>query len=228
MAQQIPVSFEFQNDQRFSNFLAGNNQEIIQHLRQLFDSEERQISLWGANHSGKTHLLKACCQHANESGYSSFYLDLKSIQHPEVLDGLEDFELVCLDNFEAIAGQNNWEHALFGFYIRHHSLQHKLVIASRNAINLCGIKLPDLQTRLNGGLRLKIQPLGERELMSVLQQSAEQLGFELNTSVCSFLLNHYPHDLAGLAKLLNTIDKASLSEQRKITIPFLKKILANP
>lgn len=228
MAQQIPVSFEFRNDQRFSNFLAGNNQEIIQHLRQLFDSEQHPISLWGDEHSGKTHLLKASCQHANELGYSSFYLDLKSIQHPEILEGLEDFELVCLDNFEAIAGQSIWEQALFGFYIRQHSLHHKLVIASRIAINLCGIKLPDLQTRLNGGLQLKIQPLSEPELMSVLQQSAEHLGFELNTSVCSYLLNHYPHDLASLAKMLNTIDKASLSEQRKITIPFLKKILATP
>ena len=170
-------------------------------------------------------MLNACCTHAQQHGLSSFYLNLQKTSNPEILDGLENFDLVCIDNIDAIAGQLPWEEALFGFYNRHQQLQHKLLIASTQAINCLAIQLPDLKTRLNWGLNLKIQPLNEAELLSVLQISAQQLGFELADNVAKYLLSRYSHDFAKLSNLLREIDQATLSAQRKLTIPFLKQML---
>lgn len=225
MATQIPVSFEFRSDQSFNNFFPGRNLELVEQLQNLTVNGQQQIAIWGETLSGKSHLLNACCTHAQQQGLSSFYLNLQTTSNPEILDGLENFDLVCMDNIDAIAGQLPWEEALFGFYNRHQQLQHKLLIASTQAINCLAIQLPDLKTRLNWGLNLKIQPLNETELLSVLQISAQQLGFELADNVAKYLLGRYSHDFAKLSNLLREIDQATLSAQRKLTIPFLKQML---
>ena len=225
MATQIPVSFEFRSDQSFNNFFPGRNLELVEQLQNLTLNGQQQIAIWGETLSGKSHLLNACCTHAQQHGLSSFYLNLQKTSNPEILDGLENFDLVCIDNIDAIAGQLPWEEALFGFYNRHQQLQHKLLIASTQAINCLAIQLPDLKTRLNWGLNLKIQPLNEAELLSVLQISAQQLGFELADNVAKYLLSRYSHDFAKLSNLLREIDQATLSAQRKLTIPFLKQML---
>lgn len=224
MATQIPVSFEFRSDQSFDNFLPGKNLELVEQLQSQPSNGQNQITIWGETHSGKTHLLNACCNHAQQQGLSSFYLNPQTTKDPEILEGLENFELVCIDNIDCIAGQIAWEESLFGFYNRHQQLQHLLVIASHQAINSLAIQLPDLKTRLNWGLSFKIQPLSETELLKVLQITAHQLGFELADNVAKYLLARYSHDYAKLANLLREIDQATLSAQRKLTIPFLKQM----
>jgi DnaA family protein len=51
------------------------------------------------------------------------------------------------------------------------------------------------------------------------------MGFEISPQAGRFLLTHCNRDLSSLWTLLIKLDKASLAEKRKITIPFLKKIL---
>jgi DnaA family protein len=224
MATQIPVSFEFRSDQSFDNFLPGKNLELVQQLQHLPSSGQKQIAIWGESHSGKTHLLHACCKQARQQALSSFYLDLQTISNPEILDGLETVELVCIDNIDCIAGQTAWEEGLFGFYNRHQQLHHQLLISSHQAINNLAIQLPDLKTRLNWGLSFKLQSLSEAELIKVLQITAHQLGFELADQVAKYLFARYSHDLVKLNHLLREIDQATLSAQRKLTIPFLKQM----
>ncbi|MEY3190127.1 MAG: DnaA regulatory inactivator Hda, partial [Pseudomonadota bacterium] len=54
---------------------------------------------------------------------------------------------------------------------------------------------------------------------------AAKMGFEISPQAGRFLLTHCNRDLSSLWTLLIKLDKASLAEKRKLTIPFLKKIL---
>lgn len=226
MVAQIPVNFEFRSNQTFASFMPGSNLELIQHLENLVNTpDEPQILIWGKTGSGKTHLLQACCHLAQQHGLSVFYLNLHHAAEPGILEGLDAFELVCLDEIEYIAGNAKWEAALFGFYNQHRQQRHKLLIASEQAIQSLPIALPDLKTRLNWGLSLKIQALTEAELLTALQLKAHHLGFDLSASVGRFLLSRYSHDFGVLSSLLEELDSASLAAQRKLTIPFLKQIL---
>jgi DnaA family protein len=51
------------------------------------------------------------------------------------------------------------------------------------------------------------------------------MGLTITPKVGHFLLSHYASDLPSLWILLGQLDKATLSAQRKLTIPFLKQIL---
>ncbi|MCQ8179839.1 DnaA regulatory inactivator Hda [Methylomonas sp. SURF-1] len=225
---QIPLQFEFQTNQTFSSYYAGNNSEILDQLQKLATGgAEQQIYLWGETGSGKSHLLQACCQFATKANQEPFYLAIapNRLPNPALLEGLEHLELVCLDNIQHIAGNPDWEHAFFNFYNAHRQANHRLLLAADCPPKYLSFELPDLKTRMGWGLTLKIQPLRDDQLIDALTHKARFLGFDIPPAVGRFLLKHYVHDMAALWLLLDKIDRATLAAQRKLTIPFLKQIL---
>ncbi|MFU8788458.1 MAG: DnaA regulatory inactivator Hda [Methylobacter sp.] len=228
MAQQLPLHFEFRANQTFNDFFPGANQEIIAHLQQCIAGRgEAQIFLWGQSGQGKSHLLQACCHQAQHLGFSSFYFDLstKPLPEPSLLIGLDDYDLLCFDNIQHIAGNSAWELAFFYFFNQQRERGRKLIISAALAPNELALQLPDLKTRLNWGLSLKIQPLNDNDRITALTFRANQMGFEITPQAGRFLLTHYDRDLASLWALLEKLDKASLAAKRKLTVPFLKQIL---
>ncbi|QWF70704.1 DnaA regulatory inactivator Hda [Methylomonas paludis] len=229
MGKQVALQFEFQANQTFDSFFFGNNAEIISQLQRLAEGgSEQQIYVWGETGSGKSHLLQACCQQAKLLGKQPFYLQFPKdkLPEPEILDGLDMLELVCLDDIQNIAGHPLWQQSLFNFYNRHRQNNHQLLLAADCPPKYLAFELTDLKTRMAWGLTMKIQALRDDELIAALTHKAHYLGFDIPASVGRFLLHHYVHELPALWLLLEKIDRATLAAQRKLTIPFLKKILA--
>jgi len=228
ITRQVPVHFEFRANQTFDDFFPGTNLEIINHLQtSIAGNGERQIFLWGQSGLGKSHLLQACCQQAQSLQLSSFYFALSSLElpDPELLTGLDKFDVVCFDNIEHIAGNQAWELGFFNFFNLHRDQGHTLILSAACPPNEIAIQLPDLKTRLNWGLTLKIQPLCDTDRITALIFKAGQMGFEISPQAGRFLLTHYDRDLSSLWALLTKLDRASLAAKRKLTIPFLKQIL---
>jgi len=230
MMKQLPLTFEFRANQTFNDFFAAGNQEIITHLQSCIEGTgEQQIFLWGESGLGKSHLLQACCHQAHQQGLSVFYFSMPTheLPDPALLTGLEKYELVCFDNIDNIAGDKVWELAFFNFFNQHRGLglDHRLILTATSSPDQLNIQLPDLKTRLNWGLTLKIKPLVDDDKIEALIFRADQLGFQVSPQVSRFLLTHFDRDLASLWTLLDKLDKASLAAKRKLTIPFLKKLL---
>lgn len=229
MGTQLSLQFEFQTNLTFASFFPGNNAEIVNQLMGMAgEGTEQQIYLWGENGSGKSHLLQACCQYAKTEGKDPFFLafDPNDLPPTKILEGVENIELVCFDDIQNIAGHADWERALFAFYNSHRQHNHKLLLAADCPPKFLSFELPDLKTRMAWGLTLKIQPLHDDQIIKALTFKARYLGFDLPPKVGQFLLSHYVKDLPSLWLLLEKIDRATLAAQRKLTIPFLKKILA--
>lgn len=228
MAIQHPLQFDYDTPYRFSHFFAGSNQELIQQLQACAIGQgEQQIYFWGGQGQGKSHLLQACCQNAHLQQRSHFYLLLmpQSLPDPEILSGLENYELVCIDNIEALCGIKEWEHALFKFYNQHHELNNNLIMASSIPATSLNIALSDLKTRLNWGLSLKIKPLTDEQRITALSMKAQIMGLEFTPRTANYLLTRCARDLPTLWDFLDKIDHATLSAQRKPTIPLIRKIL---
>jgi len=226
---QLPILFEFQTNLTFASFFPGDNAEVVAQLMAMAgDGSEQQLYIWGEKGSGKSHLIQACCQQAKTAGKDPFFLtlDANGLPSTKILEGLEHVELVCFDGIQNIAGHREWEHALFAFYNHHRQNNHKLLLAADCPPKFLPFGLSDLKTRMAWGLTLKIQPLQDGAVIEALSYKARYLGFDIPPNVGQFLLNHYVHDLPSLWLLLEKIDKATLAAKRKLTIPFLKQILA--
>ena len=228
VAEQLPLHFEFRANQTFDDFFPGINQEIINHLQKsIAGNGEQQLFIWGAPGLGKSHLLQACCHQAQSQKRSSFYFALSPVELPDpaLLIGLDKFDIVCFDDIEHIAGNPAWELAFFNFFNQHRDQGRRLIVSASCPPNNIAIQLPDLKTRLNWGLTLKIQPLVDSDRITALIFKANQMGFEISQQAGRFLLTHYDRDLSSLWVLLKKLDRASLAAKRKLTIPFLKQIL---
>ena len=229
MTEQIPIQFELKAEQSFASFYSACHQQIIQHLTNTANGEgDRQIYLWGTEGLGKTHLLQACCQQAYQQQRSAFYLALEKDQLPStaVLEGLESLDIVCIDNIENCAGNSAWELALFNFYNLNRENDRQLIISAHCPPNFLPLALADLKTRMSWGLTLKLQELSDSERIAAFTCKARHLGLDITPQVGSFLNKQYARDLPALWALLPKIERSTLIAKRKLSLPFLKQIMA--
>ena len=224
---QLALRMWLRESATFENFIEGSNGLLLDSLKQLGQSEHF-IYFWGPDGEGKSHLLQAACHAVSDRGGTAVYLPLSEPSLvPEMLEGLEQMSLVAVDNIEAVAGDGAWETALFNLYnsIRDQG-RGALVVAGLQPLAALGLRLPDLQSRLAWGLVFQLQVLSDAQKLVALQQRAHGRGFELSDEVGQYLLRHCRRDMAGLFMLLDKLDHASLAHQRRITIPFVKNIIA--
>lgn len=225
--EQQPLQFEHHGNQRFSNFYADRNQEIISHLQAAIDgSGEQFIYLWGAPGRGKSHLLQACCLYAADRQKRVFLLAPYTDPQPGIIEGLETMDVVCIDDIDRFIGSSAWETALFNLFNRLRDQQTCLIVAGHFSPTQLPVNLVDLKTRLAWGLTLKLKTLDDQAMIAALQLKADSLGFEISDKAGRFLLTHYTRDCVALWALLHRLDQASLAAHRKVTIPFLKQVLS--
>ena len=228
MTLQQPLQFTYNTVYDFASFHAECNQELVQQLQDCASGNgEQQIFIWGQQGQGKSHLLQACCQIAHRDQKSNFYLALAQNQatNPNILSGLENTKLVCIDDIQTITGNTVWEQAFFRFYNLHREQGNHLIIASSVAPANLNIALPDLKTRLAWGLCLKINAMNDEQRIAALVVKARTMGIEITPRTGQFLLSRCARDFPSLWTLLEKIDYATLAAQRKPTIPLIKEIL---
>lgn len=136
------------------------------------------IYLWGQPGVGRSHLLQAACLRVEERGELAVYLPLAEVAEygPALLDNLEQSELVCLDDLDAVAGDATWEEALFHLFNRLRDAGRRLLLAADASPRELAIKLPDLQSRLSLALVFQLQQLSDEDKLRALQLRASRRG----------------------------------------------------
>lgn len=228
MSAQLPLGLALRASLSFDNFIAGENAEAQQLVQATAANRgERLLFLWGAPGTGKTHLLQAACHAATQHSASAVYVPLREALRwsIEMLDGLDQFDLICLDDVEALAQARVWEEAVFHLFNRAQHAQARMLFAADSSPAQLRVTLPDLRSRFAAGVTLQLKPLGEEQKIRALQQRARQRGFELADDVAQFLLRRSARDMDSLFQLLERLDQASLVAQRKLTIPFVRNLI---
>ncbi|BBI91117.1 ATPase regulatory factor involved in DnaA inactivation [Serratia symbiotica str. Tucson] len=217
------------DDETFDSFYPGENPSLLAAIRSAVCQEHGSyIYFWSREGGGRSHLLHAACAELSQHGEAVGYvpLDKRTYFMPEVLDGMEQLALVCIDNIEFIAGDEAWEMAIFNLYNRILETGHtRLFITGDRPPRQLNLYLPDLASRLDWGQIYKLQPLSDEEKLLALQLRGKLRGFELPEDVGRFLLKRLDREMRTLFMTLNQLDHASITAQRKLTIPFVKETL---
>ncbi len=230
MSGQFPIHFQFAGEDNFDHYYSGVNREVVENLRACASGRgEQLIFLWGEAGLGKSHLLRACCQSADQNGERAFYLSLSEYAShgPVILDEMALLPLLCIDDINCVIGNNDWERGLFNLFNDSRAAGNRLIISADQPPAALAVRLADLKTRLGWGLILQLQPFNDEEKLAALIQYADNLGYELTPKVGRFLLNHHVRDLPTLWSILDQLERATLAAQRKLTIPFLKAFLSS-
>lgn len=229
--QQMALPVTLPDDETFSSFFGGENSHVVKQLEIGLSQDDKTpfnyVYLCGFPDSGKSHLLYATCIRAQELGLSCFLLSCKDLPflNPQVLDDLEKLDIICIDDIQYIVGDSVWEKALFNFFNRFNERGKMLVVAGDLLPNMLNIELPDLESRLNWGTTFQIRAMSDDDKAEALAKRAKMRGLTLTEEATRFLLSRVSRDMRALLDILNRLDHASIVEQRKLTIPFIKSIL---
>ncbi len=225
--EQIPLRFTWQEGLSFTNYFSAGNKESVHALKQAACGNEQFLFLWGNTGLGKSHLLQAACQAIADDQQTVAYLPLAELVNYscEVFEGLEQMSLVCIDDLQCIAGHDDWEEALFHLYNRMRDAGSTLLVTATSSPAALAIQLPDLQSRLAWGPVFQLQELDDIEKISALRLRAMGRGFDLPDEVAQYLIRRSPRDMSSLFALLDRLDEASLVQQRKLTIPFVRGLI---
>jgi DnaA-homolog protein len=226
--RQLALNLCLKDAATFANFFVGTNKQLINILKNLHkDNSPSFIYLWGNHGIGKSHLLSALCQSFSEHGLVAAYLPLEDAKQldPQIFEDLEKLDLLCIDDLDLIAGNRLWEENVFHCFNKIIEYRKRIVITANAAPLALPLVLPDLKSRMSGGLVFEAHALSDEEKIAGLILRAKLRGLELTETVAQFLLYHYPRDTKSLFATLDQLDKAALTAQRKLTIPFVKNVL---
>lgn len=234
---QIPLDFRFRDEISLSKFYPGQNKNILTHLDQLADfsdnnnSSDRFLFFWGEPGCGKSHLLQAFCKQIHESGKSVSYFSCAQSGaqdnkiKPDMLEGLEQTDLITIDDIDLVAGNASWELALFTYIRKWQESSGILLLSSKIKPADIPFNLPDLKTRISGwSVVYQLHTLSDTDKLKVLRNYAETRGLKISHEVGQFILTRFPRNLKSMLELLEKADVAAMSQQRRLTIPFLKKL----
>lgn len=226
-AAQLPLALRYPPDQRFDGFVGAPAGALAQIEALAAGRDGDWLYLSGMPGSGKTHLALSACAAAEAAGRRSAYLPLQAAagRMREALDALQDNDLIALDGLDAIAGRREDEVALFGFHNRASDAGTAVLYTARVAPDLLPLVLPDLRSRLSQCARIALAPLDDAGRREVLHLRARRRGLSIDEAAIDWLLRRVDRDLSSLATLLDRLDRASLAEQRRITVPFLRQVL---
>jgi len=228
MSSQIPLPLGKFDRFSFEMFIAGQNKHVVDNIHKIITSGSSEfLYLWGDVGVGKSHILQAACAQASQNKMKPGYIPLSNHNQflPEVLNGLEFLDLVCIDDLDSIVGIPEWEKGLFNLFNTLVENSKILIVTSTMSPSGNSISLPDLKSRLASGIAYHLKYLNEDERLYALKQRASLRGFELPNEVLNYLSKRVARDMHTLFNWLDRIDNASLVSKKKLTIALVRQLL---
>ena len=224
---QLPLALRYPPDQRLESFIGAPDGALAQLRAAAVGAAQDWLYLSGPAGTGKTHLALALCAAAEQAGRGPAYLPLLAAagRLRDALEALEGRDVIALDGLDAIAGQRDDEVALFDFHNRARVAGVTLLYTASAAPDMLGLVLPDLRSRLSQCGRIVLSPLDDEGRAAVLRARAMRRGLALDDAAIDWLLTRTGRDLGGLVQLLDRLDRESLAAKRRVTVPFLRKVL---
>jgi len=225
------------------NYLPSKDLALVSALQNLSESwqdaagiqsgnplNNRWIYWWGPEGSGRTHLLEAMTNAAENVGIPSFSLNprepiswVRLEEKMNVLAQTNTPSVIAVDDVDAL------DERLIGALFRilngvQASKNIHIFMAGKDAPANLSLR-EDLRTRLGWGLVFQTQLLDDDEKIQALEQAAKARGLVLSPDVLPWLLNRFYRDMPNLMALIDALDAYSLETKRAVTLPLVRELL---
>ena len=227
-----------------NNFLAGENLALHSALLALVKSWElntpreanenalnqRWIYWWGPEGSGRTHLLSAIGDAAQELGLEHFPLTpnepISWVRLEEKITTLcasDTPSVITVDDVDRL--DERLVAALFRILNAIQGSKAVHIFMAGNAAPGALSLREDLRTRLAWGLVFQTELLDDDAKIQALEQAAQARGLVLSPDVLPWLLSRFYRDMPNLMALIDALDAYSLETKRAVTLPLVRELL---
>lgn len=220
--KQLTLPITPPRSERLDNLVVGPNAQAVTHLQGLLNANANRtpVYLWGEPGTGKSRLLRGLAAEAQALGQAVHWRDARC---PPPWPPEPDSAWVLLDDADLLSPDQ--QHTAFALFVEAGALGQQWVATGR----LPPVDLPlrdDLRTRLGWGHVFALKPLTEADTRAALQRECQGRDIRLSDDVLDYLLTRFARDMNHLMDLLNRLDTFALAEHRHVTVPLLKKMLA--
>ena len=225
--QQDIIPAEIENEFTLEGFVGEQNKQAVAALKETVTANSPgMLYIWGPRGAGKTHLIHAVCALAESSGLPLHFVSASNFaEGHQSLGDLLPQTLVCFDDIDQLGADEEVAILILSWFEVIRATQGSMVFSGSVPIDHLKLAIPDLQSRIALAPSFYLTPMNDDQCRHALKLRARLKGFELENTVVDFILRHFDRDTVSLFALLDRIDRASLSHQRKVTIPFIREIL---
>ena len=227
--RQLQLDIEPQLDARISDFSGPSWGHVIDGVRQLHAGLMNRFYIYGGAGTGISHLLSAICDSYLEIGKSAIQVSLLELLDAptEAITSLDRYDLVALDDIEAISGVPHWQKAVFHLINYNNEEGGQLVFSSRLAPIELKLELPDLQSRLTQAVSVKV-PNGSlyADRQALVNSVLARRGIHMDQQIVDYLLAHGPHQASILLRSLEQLIQMLKGEKVKLSHANLRQIFA--
>jgi len=195
-------------------FVTARNERAFGLLTQWPEWHAPAAVVWGPAQSGKTYLAHIWQKRANAAFVDPAALATHDWAPPWQPLVVEDVDAATLP-----------ETALFHRLNLAREHGSSILLTARTPPGQWKIALPDLRSRIRSYPTAEIQPPDEEHLAALLLKHFSDRGIEIAPDVIAYLVQRIERSMAAAEAVAALLDKAALSEHRRITRVFAAKVL---
>lgn len=192
------------------------------------------LYLWGEAGSGKSHALdwigaRLAGDAGNTGDAAAAAGGAAAVQHlhPQTPAAQWQFAPACavvlVDDVDRLDAAR--QHALFALLVAAQQHGRAWVCTGRTPAGALALR-EDLRSRVLWGPTIALPALDDAQLRTVLAREARRRGIALGPEVLEYLMRRAERDFGFLAAVLDHLDRYALAEQRPVTVPLVRRMLA--
>ncbi len=176
------------------------------------------LIIYGPEGCGKTHLA-----HVWQRLSDAAKVNAKDLPELEFIS--DDQFVFVIEDVDKHTSKDGVEENLLHLYNWLKEQGGYLLLTSNKRPKKWKLALPDLSSRLLASESVKINPADDELLRAVIKKQFSDRQIDLPKKVADYVIKHADRSFSSIRKLVGEIDKMSLSEKKKITIPMVKRVL---
>lgn len=220
MADQLVFDLAHRTAFEREDFLVSKSNAAAVHLVDSWPDWPYEVAfLHGPKSSGKTHLLNVWAERA-----SPVFVQKTDTQN--ILERIEEgHSCYALDDVEGFLTSRENEETLFHLinHIRHK--KGSLLMTSDRHVNALSCSLADLHSRIKASYSVEIHAPDDDLLAALCLKHLSDRQLRIDPDALNYLISRSERSFSTVLKNVETLDKASLKEKRRLTLPFIKKTL---
>ena len=225
--RQLALQIQINERASLDNFfISKNNNKAIKILKNILERSNNgaQIFIDDLGSNGKSYLLQAICNDFSNSNNSTIYIPMqKAINlEPSILEGINDLNLICLDDIDLISNQRDWELALFNLINECYEKDCFLLLSG--SIDKLEV-IPDLISRIKKMEILRLKAIDDDELLRATQSISKNLNIEISDKNMNYLINNSRRDIKTVFRTLSQLEKESLERKKSIGLNLIKEVI---
>ncbi len=225
MTEEDQLTLDFDHRPAFGGedfLVAPPNSDAVKCLDSWPNWPSTVLVLFGPAGSGKTHLSQVF---QDMSGSCMVKMtDLLEGQPPIYLGESPSAILEDADIISTFADGSLQESMLHLHNVLYESGRHLLLTAKQPPARW-GVSLKDLSSRLNIATQVSIGAPDDNLIAAVLVKQFQDRQLKIDDDVIFFLLARMERSFEAARNIVKAMDRLALKEQRKITVPFARKVL---